>query len=59
MLGCLKIFLRRIKGIFGIILNLKLCFQEAVEKVVLNPMYFDDVLLIVEGGNGLRYAAAA
>lgn len=53
-----NIFLKN-KGIFGITLNLTLCFQEAVEKVVLHPMFFDDILLIVEGGNGLRCAAAA
>lgn len=41
------------------ILNHKLCFWEAVEKVVLNHMYFDALLLIAEGGNGLRCVAAA
>lgn len=30
-----------------------------MEKVVLRHMFFDDILLIVEGRNGLRCAAAA
>lgn len=42
-------FFKRIKGIFDMILNLKLSFWEAVEKVVLNHVYFGAVLLIVEG----------
>lgn len=31
-----------------------MCFQEAGEKLVLHHMYFDDVLLIVEGGKWFK-----
>lgn len=59
MLGCLKMFFKRIKGIFDMILNLKLSFREAVEKVVLNHMYFGAVLLIAEGGKWFKMCSTS
>lgn len=41
------------------ILNFKLCFQEAVGKVVLNHMYFDPILLIVEGGKWFKMCSTS